>query len=53
MDIVPIILPLIKEYSMTYGLWQTTLAVALIIIAWRLPNILAVLRDWIKNDNKK
>lgn len=52
MDIVEQLLPIIKELLMEYGLWETTLALTIsavfIVIAWRLPNILSVLKDWRK-----
>lgn len=37
---------------MQYGLWQTTIALTLsevfLVLAWRLPNILMVIKDWNK-----
>ncbi len=33
---------------MEYGFLQTILGVAFLIFIWRLPNILAVIKDWKK-----
>lgn len=37
---------------MQYGLWEIMLAlttpIVFIVIAWRLPNILSVIKDWKK-----
>lgn len=37
---------------MLYGLWETTIALTLagvfLVLAWRLPNILSVIKDWKK-----
>lgn len=52
MEIIDQLLPTIKELIMEYGLWETTLALTMsavfIVIAWRLPNILLVVKDWRK-----
>ncbi|WP_439242488.1 hypothetical protein [Lonepinella sp. BR2474] len=41
---------------MEYGLWETTLAFFVLIVgaivAWRLPNILTVIKDWKKQQSK-
>ncbi|WP_386696677.1 hypothetical protein [Lonepinella sp. MS14436] len=52
MDNIPLILPLIKELIMQYGLLETvsafTISAVFIVLAWRLPNILTVIKDWKK-----
>lgn len=49
MDIIETILPIFKELVMQYGLWETTLAMTLalilIVLAWRLPNIITALKS--------
>lgn len=54
MEIVEVILPLFKELIMQYGLWETvsafTLSIGFIVTVWRLPNILAVIKDWHKTE---
>lgn len=33
---------------MQYGLLESVLALAFLILVWRLPNILSVIKDWKK-----
>lgn len=49
MEIITTVLPLFKEITMQYGLVESVLGLAFLIFVWRLPNILAVLKDWKNN----
>jgi len=40
MEIVPLILPLIKELIMQYGLWQMAFAVSLLVFIFVLPKLI-------------
>jgi len=40
MEIVPLILPLIKELIMQYGLWQMAFAVSLPVFIFVLPKLI-------------
>lgn len=45
---ITILVNLVKDCMQKYGLFKTTLAVALLIIAWQLPEIMAVLATMMK-----
>lgn len=51
-EIISLLIEQFKEFTMQYGLWETVFAYSLLgvlcIIAWRLPNILTVIKDWSK-----
>lgn len=47
-DYITILVNLVKDCMQKYGLFKTTLAVALLIIAWQLPEIMAVLATMMK-----
>ncbi len=51
-EIIRFLIEQFKEFNMQYGLWETIFAYSILVfvacIAWRLPNILAVIKDWRK-----
>lgn len=54
-DILNKLLPLFKELTMQYGLWETTAAcfllIAGVVLVWRLPNIITALKEGKNNGN--
>ncbi len=49
MEIVPLILPLIKELIMQYGLLEIVASLAFLILVWRIPNIILALKEYLKS----
>ena len=36
----------LKDIADKYGFWQVVLALILLVLAWRFPDILDILRQW-------
>ena len=51
MDIIETFLPLFKELTMNYGLYQTTACIALLILLWKLPALLNSLTRFLNRKN--
>ena len=47
-DYITISVNLVKDGMEKYGLFKTTLAVALLIVAWRLPEMMTVIATMMK-----
>lgn len=51
LEIIAGIIPYLKEIIMTYGLYETTICLAVLIILWQLPALLNAITRF-KNHNK-